>query len=94
MEKAIELANKEGGYFWHIDHWREAVLDPKFFQSLGKSLGWEEKDKQSLRTYKMSGGGGNMLKGMYQWNKYWHRFIDHLAEGKDAEEFFASLLKI
>lgn len=25
------------------------------------------------------------------WLYNWHRFIDHLAEGKTAEEFFASL---
>ncbi len=48
MEKAIELANKEGGYSWHIAHWQEAMLDPLFFQSLGKALGsypgeWKQK---------------------------------------------------
>jgi hypothetical protein len=25
------------------------------------------------------------------WIDHWHRFIDHLAEGKDAESFFASI---
>jgi hypothetical protein len=25
------------------------------------------------------------------WRFHWHRFIDHLAEGKDAESFFATL---
>jgi len=25
------------------------------------------------------------------WRFHWHRFIDHLADGKDAESFFASL---
>jgi hypothetical protein len=27
-----------------------------------------------------------------QWLYYWHRFIDHLAEGKDLESFFADLI--
>lgn len=27
-----------------------------------------------------------------KWKTVWHRFIDHLAEGKDAEEFFSNLL--
>jgi hypothetical protein len=27
------------------------------------------------------------------WLYHWHRLIDHLAEGKDAESFFADLLK-
>jgi hypothetical protein len=25
------------------------------------------------------------------WRFHWHRFIDHLADGKDAESFFAAL---
>jgi hypothetical protein len=25
------------------------------------------------------------------WRFHWHRLIDHLADGKDAESFFASL---
>jgi hypothetical protein len=25
------------------------------------------------------------------WKKFWHRFIGHLAEGKDAESFFQTL---
>ena len=28
-----------------------------------------------------------------QWKFHWHRFIDHLAEGKDAESYFEALLK-
>lgn len=27
-----------------------------------------------------------------KWRKEWHRFIDHLADGKDAEAFFATLV--
>jgi len=27
------------------------------------------------------------------WKNQWHDFIDHLAEGKTAEEFFEKLLK-
>jgi hypothetical protein len=25
------------------------------------------------------------------WRFHWHRFIDHLADGKDCESFFADL---
>lgn len=46
-------------------------LDPSFWQSLGKALGWDE-DSIAL-------------------NSYWHSFIDHLADGKDAESFFQPL---
>lgn len=27
------------------------------------------------------------------WKYFWHQFIDHLAEGKDPEEFFKELIK-
>lgn len=57
----------------------EAFLDPLFWQSLGKSLGW---GKQSIY--------GKIEK----WKQEWHNFIDHLAEGKDPEEFFTNLLSL
>jgi hypothetical protein len=25
------------------------------------------------------------------WRFHWHRFVDHLADGKDADSFFAAL---
>ena len=50
-------------------------LDPLFWQSLGKAMGW----------------WGENANGKPQWVNKWHRFIDHLAEGKDAESFFESL---
>lgn len=51
-------------------------LDPLFWQSLGKARGWKE----------------NGETGLHQWIIYWHRFVDHLAEGKEAESFFADLI--
>lgn len=30
--------------------------------------------------------------GKPTWKQSWHRFIDHLAEGKDADSFFPALL--
>lgn len=69
----------------------EALLDPLFWQSLGKAMGW--------------GTGCNICSGdecinpkehltknhKYPWQIEWHRFIDHLAEGKSIELFFAEL---
>lgn len=52
-------------------------LDPTFWQALGKARGWR-KDWPT--------------EGSPDWLFHWHRFIDHLAEGKDAESFFESLL--
>lgn len=57
------------------------VLDPKFWQALGKALGWySEKPLYQINNQPA------------QWAYYWHCFIDHLAEGKDAESFFQNLL--
>lgn len=57
---------------------QEYLLDPLFWQSLGKAMGWETQFDEDK--------GFN-----HQWQYEWHRFIDHLAEGKDAESFFESL---
>ena len=53
-------------------------LDPQFWQSLGKALGWATQFDEDK--------GFN-----YQWKDYWHKFIDHLADGKDIESFFKDL---
>ena len=52
----------------------DIFLDPLFWQSLGKAMGWD-KNKYII---------GN-------WKAHWHRFIDHLVEGKEAESFFEKL---
>ena len=66
---------------------RKCQLDPLFWQALGKSLGWEKAD----------GVGGKYAQHPNEryayWKWQWHRFIDHLAEGKDPDEFFKSLIK-
>jgi hypothetical protein len=56
-------------------------LDPAFWQALGKARGWTRgwSDKKYLGTH------------MVVWLEHWHRFIDHTADGKDVESFFASL---
>jgi hypothetical protein len=35
---------------------------------------------------------GTPSETVQEWLMFWHRFIDHLAEGKNAESFFASLI--
>jgi len=57
-----------------IHYAKEIVfLDPLFWQCLGKAMGW-----------------GKLISGIWigDWRKHWHDFIDHLAEGKSAEQFF------
>lgn len=62
-------------------HWRSLVLDPLFWQSLGKALGWTIEAEDSI------------WKDQEEWKMAWHRFLDHLTAGKDPEEFFTNLLK-
>ena len=111
-------------------------LDPSFWQSLGKALGWKNQDYPTIRRCALSREGVEWLKNQWSlrnkttgrivgesrdkqnwwvqwdgdkakssyhksfiylfpdgdWNDKWHRFIDHLADGKTAEDFFESLI--
>lgn len=63
------------------------LLDPLFWQALGKAMGWGKKMSVSIAS------GGGTAWHTKKWQAHWHDFIDHLAEGKDAESFFAELIK-
>lgn len=63
---------------------------PLFWQSLGKAMGWSESPQAHRGLYHKD------AYGYHQWTEpqyiaEMHRFIDHLAEGKDAESFFETL---
>ena len=90
-EQAIKKA-REGGYGDHaycneFDMYENegsycfstVFLDPLFWQSLGKALGWElfREGDDEFGT---------------DWETEWHRFIDHLIDGKEPEEFFKEIL--
>lgn len=81
-------------------------LDPSFWRSLGNALGWNEHEiiihhKARMVTVVTRPGGSRTFKvpahdvrrkiKNARWKKEWHRFIDHLAEGKTVEIFFESL---
>ncbi|MES2216650.1 MAG: hypothetical protein V4481_05150 [Patescibacteria group bacterium] len=94
MEKAIE-----GGYYplscpgdedYVVNDLAKQlyVLDPTFWQSLGKACGWGKAKDYDIRK----GEPEYSDWVIYSWGWYFHRFIDHLAEGKDAESFFSELL--
>lgn len=68
---------KGGAYSVEQMKWSDILLDPSFWSSLGKSLGWAD--------------GVNGIRP--DWYTFWHRFIDHLAEGKDIDSYFTSLFK-
>jgi hypothetical protein len=57
-----------------------ALIDSTFFQALGRARGWGAASYIDTEA------------NLYpRWQYAWHRFIDHLADGKDAESFFAAL---
>lgn len=92
IEQAIEEAVQKGGYIFDYEKHEidkggsdavptaQILLDLSFWQALGKARGWGDHKLQSEIENRC-------------WKCRWHRFIDHLAEGKDAESFFASVLK-
>lgn len=72
-----------------------AFYDPEFWKCLGKAMGWGN----STKSYYQSLGKGNgkpiysgELYEVASWLWNWHRFIDHLAEGKSVDDFFNELL--
>lgn len=90
IEQAIKEAVEKGAYYTDFfeheglaslsDIW----LDLLFWQALGKARGWRMHDALNKENDRVDRSEA--------WPHYWHRFIDHLAEGKNAEEFFASLV--
>lgn len=105
MEQAIKRAI-EGGYGgetasigsafrdefinWCLKD-KNYLLDPLFWQALGKSEGWEDEKKNYYGEETQDWITGGIY--WYEWQYHWHEFIDHLAEGKDADSFFNNLLK-
>lgn len=69
----------------------QTLLDAEFWKFCGKARGWTN----SLRcphcatAYKPK----TVKYGVPGWIYFWHRFIDFLAEGKTAEDYFASLMR-
>lgn len=63
----------------------------------GVALKWNEQPDMEgrhnlQRNGKQVGCGSDIIEYEGQWLIEWHRFIDHLAEGKDTESFFATLI--
>ncbi len=68
------------------------LLDPLFWQCLGKAMGWNE--SKSCYHYPQGAYRHTIcLQGMNKRTYHWHCFIDKLASGWTAESFFNELLK-
>jgi hypothetical protein len=93
LTSAIKLASENGydckfgtedtEYPYYQDGYgisvNDILLDAKFWQALGKGMGWGQNDHFfENRTYDY-------------WQLMWHRFIDHLASRGTIESFFSEL---
>lgn len=76
------------------------LLNPLFWQALGKVEGWAKNEESYIcKDCGVIGiSDSNHMndcptkdRKLY-WRVYWHRLIDHLAEGKDPETFFERIL--
>ena len=68
----------------------ETFLDPGFWSALGRALGYGQAQGEGQLT--LSSPRGNAIYKEVDWAEYTMvRFIDHLAEGKTPESFFAGL---
>ena len=93
INKAIDAGYKMPGkssmMFGVVGDENATFLDPSFWQSLEKILGWEAvcrtDEKRNLIYWPQTCLAG--------WFYHWHLFIDHLADGKDIESFFKQLLQ-
>lgn len=97
MNEAIKLAQKEGWNGFSLlvgERQPESVVqiawcDPLFWQALSKALGWGNK------VFEAFDGNPDITVRMFKGKPYmyhWHRFIDHIAKGKDADSFFKDLI--
>jgi hypothetical protein len=67
----------------------EPLLDPKFWQALGRALGWSEMCELAL-SYRHGEEECKSFRGYY-WVYQWHCFIQTLADGNTPDTFCAHL---
>lgn len=71
------------------------VLDPLFWQCLGKAEGWDEMfiaKKPVFQNESIAKYFDSDSKQVKKWKVIWHHFIDWIANGKSIDEFFNQLL--
>src|SRR5437660_12131987 len=96
MDTHYEGANSEYSVWTRKDNessfivpTEETFLDPQFWQSLGRTLGWSEACDLSI-TCVHGAEEGQRCRGSY-WMYQWHCFIQALADGNTPEVFFENL---
>lgn len=72
---------------WNVST-HKTLLDPLFWQCLGKSLEWG-----GLGIVRSCLCHETKAHELMVWESQMHSFIDHLIAGKDIDSFFTQLLK-
>jgi hypothetical protein len=101
IEQAIKEAMEKGGYKPSgLKTWiySDALLDPSFWQAFAKArkeidANWPNGEMRCENKLGRCDSRYCEYAGYRNPYERWHLFIDHLAEGKDAENFFAELPK-
>ncbi len=87
--KQTRIGNR---YCQRLPDMDRAMLDPLFWQSLGKAMGWKKSDIACNHSYKRLFPDGCIIAELHPamdgWEIAWHAFVAHLAEGKGIESFF------
>lgn len=106
MNEAIKLAIEKGGYEFRnylnnedahlmslpFKEVESIILDPLFWQSLGKALGWGQKDK--LFTFAYSDNSTSIAHSGFrdEWQFHAHQYFDIKMTNGNEEEFWKGLL--
>jgi hypothetical protein len=95
MINAIKLAIEKGGYDKDIANSNqfsrerteaEIILDPLFWQALGKALGWGE--NAGIKSSDIE----NTWLPLSGWKYHAHQYFDLVLTGGDVEKFWKELL--
>lgn len=70
----------------HYPSQEKILLDPLFWQCLGKALGWGDESECPLACC-----GGICPINIPMWQSQWHRFISHLSGGGTIGSFFENI---
>ena len=107
QEQAYELA-KKNGYAGRVYSKYGELLDPLFFQALGRGLGWDSQveyykceneacvTEERWLTKSFCPDCGEKLYPVIvpteNWRQEHHRLIDWIDDGKSVEEFFKGII--
>ena len=111
IQKAIEGGyEKERYYFDENGNWDYVedlyLLDPLFWQCLGKAMGWKDEvcgrcggylqeNKSVVNNARLCGENSDCWDSgltIETYKYHWHNFIDHIADGGTPDDFFNNLI--